>query len=202
MRPALLFLGVALAGAAGAQSVTDRAWGFVSLRYSSETASYLFGGYGYGPAFGVVGMVNNPRSGYTEIIGGVGLRFALGSASTHAVALTASRATESWYSQLYYLPSVTVGPLRADATIQAYMPGGRDGVMQVSVNPVSLVVPLARGVAVGASYQLGAQERDGPSDGAGPRVELAVPRGTLAVDVMKGLRAFRDEVRVSFKAFF
>lgn len=198
----LLALVLVAARGAAAQGDADRAWGFVSLRYSSATADFLFAGYGHGPAFGVVGMVNNPRSGYTEIIGGVGTRFALGAASTHAIALTASRATESWYSQLYYLPTITLGRLKAEATFQLYMPGGPEGVKQIAINPVSLLVPVARAVSVGASYQLAAQERDGPSDGAGPSVHLAVPRGTLSVDLMKGLRAFRDEVRVSFRAFF
>lgn len=188
--------------AAPAQSAVDPTWGFISARYSSATADFIFAGYGHGPVFGMVGMVNNPRSGYTEVLGGVGARFPLGAAPSHAVALAASRATESWYTQLYYLPTVTLGRIAAEATLQLYMPAGSGGVRQFGINPLSVLTPVVGDFAAGASYQLGTEEHAGPRHAAGPALRVTIPKGALTLDLLRGLRDFNDEARVSFRAFF
>lgn len=72
-------------------------WGFVTARYSTGTSGFLFGGY-------------------TEFLGGVGARFATGPSVSHAVAVAASRATESWYGQLYWLPALSIGRAGVEAT--------------------------------------------------------------------------------------
>lgn len=192
---------LAVPGSAAAQTSPARSWGFVSARYSTGSSA-LFGGYGYGPAFGVAGMIINPRSGYTELIGGAGLRFSLGRASSHTAAIAAARATDASYAQLYYLPSITFGRITTELTLLAYMPNGPHGTKQFYVNPASVLVALPGGVSIGASYRLGMEENIGTRQGAGPTIQMAVPKGALTVDLLRGMQAFKDEARVSFRAFF
>ena len=177
------------------------AWSFMSVRFSTGTSSFIFAGYGHRDVFGMVGLVDNPRSGYTELIGGVGARFALGRTS-HAAALAYSRATESRYAQLYWIPSVTIARVTAEATVQLYVPTETSGYAQFGVNPLSLSAPLTTRLSAGASYQLAAQEGGGPGHAAGPMLRLAVPKGAFTLDLLRGLRDFNDEARVSFRATF
>jgi hypothetical protein len=197
----LLSLSFTTEARAQEEAPAPTSWGFVSARYSSGTAGFIFGGYGVGPMFAMVGMVNNPRSGYDEVLAGLGARFDLGRWTSHAVALAASRATESWYGQLYYLPSVTIGRTTAEATFQYYLPAESSGDTQFGINPVSVLFDVGHRISLGGSYQLALQSGDGPRQAAGPAIRLAIPAGALTVDLLRGVRAFNDEVRVSFKAF-
>lgn len=199
---ALATLAPLAAGRAQADSAAAPTWGFVTARYSSGTSGFVFGGYGYGPGFAMIGMVNNPHSGYTEFLGGAGARFALGSRTSHAVAVAASRATESWYAQLYYLPTVTLGPAVAEATFQLYAPLEAGGDAQLAINPLSLLVSVHPRIALGASWQLALQEGIGPGQAAGAAVRVTVPAGAITLDLLHGLRAFDDEIRLSFRAFY
>ncbi len=198
----LLALCLVPSDALRAQSSPDPTWGFVSVRYSGATAGFLLGGYGHGPVFGLVGMANNPRAGHTELLGGLGIRFALGAATSHAVVLATSRAAESRSTQLYYLPAVTLGRATAEATLRMYMPGSASGAKQFGINPVSVFIAVGSGISVGGSYQLALQEGAGPKQGAGAAVRLTVPKGALTLDLLRGVRAFPDEARASFRAFF
>lgn len=190
------------AAQAQADSNPGRTWGFVTARYSTGTSGFVFGGYGYGPAFAMIGMVNNPHSGYTEFLGGAGARFALGHHTSHAVALAASRATEAWYAQLYYLPTITIGRTSTEATIQLYVPAESAGDLQFAVNPLSFLVDVGRRVAIGGTYQLSMQEGLETGHAAGMAVRVTIPAGAITLDLLRGLSAFDDEVRLSFRAFY
>jgi hypothetical protein len=194
------------AAAPGAHAQAEPAgppvWGFVSARYSTGTAGFLFGGYGYGPAFAMVGMVNNPRSGYTEFLGGAGGRFVTGPRVSHAVAFAASHATEAWYAQIYWLPTLAFGSMTVEATVQASAPLEDAGDAQLAINPLTVHLRLAPRVSIGPVAQVALQDGIGPAYAAGAGVRLTVPAGAVTVDLLRGIRAFDHEVRISFRAFY
>ena len=187
---------LALLGApvsAGAQS-------FIFSRYATATSFSLYGGYGPGRGFGVVGLVQNPRSGYRESLVGAGWR--VGTKGALAVALAAASASDGWYAQLYLLPSLAVGPLAASSTIEVYEPLDDRGARQFYLNPLTIVAPVARGVAVGATGLFYSQVGTVPGFGAGPALQVRIPRGSVTVDLIAGRRPMRDEMRLSFFAAF
>jgi hypothetical protein len=184
-----------------AQESENETFGFTSTRYSNTTADFIFTGYGSRNVFGMLGLVLNPRSGYSEVLGGVGIRFALGS-TNHAVALTYAEATDSPYTQIYFLPSVTLGATNVEATFQLYMPSASRGVWQFGLNPLSVFTEVAGPVSVGGSYQLNTQERGLPQHLAGPAFRLILPRGVLTLDLLNGIKRSQNEIRASFRAGF
>ncbi|MDB4878803.1 MAG: hypothetical protein JWL60_249 [Gemmatimonadetes bacterium] len=159
------------------------AWGFVNARYDTRTSSFLYSGYGHGPLFAFAGVLANPRSGYTEVLGGAGATFDAGSGSSHMVALAAARATEAWYAQLYYLPTVRAGILTARATTQLYIPLEGAGVRQLAITPLSVTMPVARRLEAGLATEVAAAQGAATYLGIGPELRLAIPRATLGTDL-------------------
>ncbi len=187
----LALLGVP--AAAGAQS-------FIFSRYATATSFSLYGGYGPGRGFGFVGLVQNPRSGYRESLVGAGWR--VGTKGALTVALAAASASDGWYAQLYVLPSLAIGPLAASTTIEVYEPLDDRGARQFYFNPLTIVAPLAGGVAVGGTGLFFSQAGTVPGYGAGPALQVRIPRGSVTLDLIAGRRPMRDEMRLSFFAAF
>ena len=187
----LTLLGVP--AAVGAQS-------FIFSRYATATSFSLYGGYGPGHGFGFVGLVQNPRSGYRESLVGAGWR--VGTTGALTVAGAVASASDGWYAQLYILPSLSVGPFAASTTIEVYEPLDDRGARQFYFNPLTIVAPVARGVAVGGTGLFFSQVGTVPGYGAGPALQVRVPRGTVTLDLIAGRRPMRDELRLSFYASF
>src|SRR5262245_1211920 len=47
-------------------------WGFVNVRYDTRSSASIYTGYGWRRAFAMGGMVQNPRTGSAEMLGGFG----------------------------------------------------------------------------------------------------------------------------------
>src|SRR3954468_11020013 len=88
------------------QSTPSAPWGLFSVRYDTRTSDFIYAGYGYGNTFAMVGLLDNPRSGYSELLGGLGRRFSIANGPTQFAAIAAAHATEGWYAQLYFLPTL------------------------------------------------------------------------------------------------
>jgi hypothetical protein len=198
----LLALSSALVGApraALAQSLPHPApWGLFTVRYDTHTSDFIYAVYGYGRTFAMVGALDNPRSGYTELLGAVGRNFAFGNGPTHSLALGAARTSGVWYGQLYYLPSVRVGALAVRATAEWDVPASAGGVMQFALSPLSATLVTARGIEVGGAMDLAAAHRDRTSIAAGPEIRMPLPNAVIGVD----LQRFVGGQASRFRAFF
>ena len=66
------------------------------------------------------------------------------------------------------------------------------------MNPASVLVDLSHRVAVRAAA-VWVTEQDSPHElGMGPRLGIRIPKGSVALDGLLGVRAWESEVRVSF----
>src|SRR6185436_9371241 len=93
-------------------------WGFVSAQYNTRSSSYIYTGYGWRGAFAMAGVVNNPRSGYAELLGGVGGILKIGAEAEHWLAVATTRAGTNSFAQIYWLPKVHVGAVTSRATVK------------------------------------------------------------------------------------
>ena len=78
--------GGARAGAAGSGRDGD-AWGFVIARYDTRSSASIYTGYGWRRVFAMGAVLNNPRSGDAELLGGVGAVIRTGANAEHWLAL-------------------------------------------------------------------------------------------------------------------
>lgn len=197
---------LALALVAAPRSVAGQATGggphtaFLLARCDTWSAWALYAGYGEGPWDGMFALVHNPRTGYREALIGIARAFAAAPGRRVTLALAAAAASDSWYGQLYVVPSLTVDPLHLSGTIEIYVPLEARGAFQDYMSPLSLRVALNPRVELGATSVMEG-ELDTPTGHAlGPGISVAVPHGSISVDWVVGLSAYSTEARATFQA--
>ena len=188
--------------AARGQEAEAAPWALFSVRYDTRTSDFIYAAYGYGHAFAMVGALQNPRSGYTELLGAVGSTFAIGSGPTQSVAIGAARASDSWYAQLYYLPSLHRGPVWIRATSELYLPLSRTGTLQFSVSPLSATVPIFSVIEAGVAMDVSASRGARTSSAIGPELRLTLPKAVLGTDIQKVLNERATRLRIFFTTTF
>ena len=186
---------------AGAAGLRLHVSSFVVARYATASAASLYAGYSVGPVGFLVATVHNPRSGYSEIIGGLVTRLAAGKQGMH-VALAVADASDGKYLQTYFVPSLALFGLSASSTIEWYEPLESSGVRQLDVNPVTVLARLDERIEVGAAYTLGLTEGDHHRERAGPVIQLTIPRGTLYAEFLRNVSNSKAETRIGFQASF
>ncbi len=174
---------------------------FVYARYATRSASSLFAAYGLGMAGAFFGMVENPRSGYHELIGGLFSRLASRQVELN-VGLAFADASDSIYMQTYLTPAGAVGRLSMSAALEWYEPLESAGVRQIDMNPLTALVRLAPHVSAGAIYATGYTAGESLRHRAGPAVQLDALSGTLKLEVIRNISRSADEVRVAFVASY
>lgn len=172
---------------------------FVFARYGTGSSRALYAGYGAGSWQAILAVIENPRSDYREALIGLAKGFTLAPRQSVIVALAVADASDSRYGQLYIVPSLSAAPLALSATVEIYAPLERRGAFQYYLNPLSLHVAVASHVEVGATYVLNGQVGTGTGHGIGPSLRLAVPHGSLTLDWIRGITAYRNDTRLSFQ---
>jgi hypothetical protein len=97
---------------------TARTWGFVNARYDTRSSASNYIGYGWRRTFAMGGVVYNPRTGYAELLGGVGGVFRTGSSAEHWLAIASARTGRVSFVQIYWLPSVRTRAVTTRANVK------------------------------------------------------------------------------------
>ena len=150
----------------------------------------------------MVGALENPRSGWTELLTAVGRTFAFGKGPTQSAAIGAARASDGWYAQVYFLPAVYSGVIRLRATSELDLPLNRKGTTQFSLSPISATVPFAKRFEAGAAMDLGAASGDATTFALGPELRVSLPSAVLGVDAQQLLGDRANRLRVFFTTSF
>jgi hypothetical protein len=178
------------------------AWGLFSARYDTHTSDFIYALYGYGSAFAMIGTLQNTRSGWTELVGAVGRTFAFGGQPSHSIAAGVAHATEGWYAQLYYVPTVRLGPTSLRATAEWDVPIAGDGATQFAVSPVSLTLPMRRAIEAGLSMDLASAQHARTSVALGPEVRVTLPRAVVGADLQRMTDGSAGRLRLFFLTQF
>jgi hypothetical protein len=192
---------ISLAAPTVASSQTS-AWSLFSVRFDTRTSDFIYAVYGYGHTFGMVGALDNPRSGWTELLGALGRTFSFGKGPTQSAAIGAARASDGWYSQLYYLPAIYTGKLRLRATSELDFPLNRRGTTQFSLSPVSATLAFSKFLEAGAAMDLGMASGDATTAALGPELRFSLPSAVLGADAQQVLGSRDTRLRVFFSTAF
>jgi hypothetical protein len=157
---------------------------FVFARYATRSASAIYATHGFGSLGAVIALVENPRTKYRELIGGVYTQFNSGHQSM-IVALAYADASDARYIQTYLNPSITAGSILLSTTVEWYAPVDRAGTQQLSFNPLSVEWQLSHKLALGVTGTLDVAPRTAPAHRVGPVAEWATGWGTLRLEVLK-----------------
>jgi hypothetical protein len=201
-------LGLVLGAAPGDRLASQQAAGlqvatrsFIVARYATVSSASLYAGYGFGPAGIVVGAVDNPRSGYRELIGGMVSRLVWG-AQALTVAVASADAPEGMYLETYLVPSLSLGSVSMGGTIEWYLPLERGAVHQLDVNPIGVTVAVTERLGIGGLYTIALARGAAPSQRAGGVVQVAVPHGAVRVELLRNVVRSRAELRFGLEAGF
>lgn len=175
---------------------------FIFFRYATRTSLALYGGYGVGHWFGFLGLVQNPRTEYRESIAGIGRRIAQPRLGTVTIALAGADARDSRYAQLYVLPPLTASGVTLDGAVEVYAPLESRGVVQYDLNFLSLLTRISKRLQVGVTYLYFGQQHAPTAHGIGPALRVGVPNGTISVDLVRELKSFNKETRITFQTAF
>src|SRR5438874_2926457 len=199
--PMFVFMSAATAQQAERRELQLRASSFVFARYASGSASVLYAGRGLGPIGGFVGMVQNPKTQYRELI--VGSYTQLNwSRQSVLVGVGYADASDSQYLQTYITPSFASGRLSLSTTLEWYEPLGRAGVRQLDMNPVSLAVRMSDHLWAGAAYTVALGDHATARHRMGPVLEWATRHDKLRVEVLHRTVGATVEVRAVIVAAF
>jgi hypothetical protein len=175
---------------------------FMSVRFASRSSLTFYGGYAVGPALGFVGFVQNPRSQYREAIVGVGKTVGTARGPSALIGVAAAYATDGWYTQVYVLPSVHAGRLELSGTLEFYAPLEEPGSLQFDATPAYGYLIVSPRVAFGGTYVVAVQRGQPTGHALGPSVRVAIPRGSIAIDVVRRLTVLPHELRVTVQSRF
>lgn len=201
MRAAGVVAVVMMVGRPGMTQVLDHPHAnFLFFRFASHTSLALYGSYGDGSTLLVAGMIQNPRSGYHEIDGALGRVVNLGPDFSNVVAAGVVSASDSWYTNLYWLPSYSAGRLHFNASLEYYEPLQHQGARQLDVNPLTAMLRTVGPLQVGAAYLLYTQVASVPTHEWGPAARLPVPNGTVQLEWMLRPRSGATDLRLTFQS--
>jgi hypothetical protein len=205
---AAMLTGLASGAKLPAQTVTPRVAprlagaSFVLARYTAAGSASAYGARRFGAGMAVVGVVGNPTTRYRAVILGGGTRLRIGRHDAVTVLLAGAQATDGTSLRLYVLPAVAAGRLRASATGVLKQPLGGEGRREVSMDPLTVSLPITRFLRVGLTGVLSAQQGRAVDWGVGPSVHLRALGASLSLEVVSRAQSQHLQVRGAFSATF
>src|SRR2546430_12876956 len=100
---------------------TSRPWS-VYLRDGGQSPLYAFASYSFGRPVFMAGVILDTPNDYTEYLAGGGVNLFAASGNGAALVALGSKATDSWYVELYGLPSLRFGRLNTTGFPGVYFP--------------------------------------------------------------------------------
>jgi hypothetical protein len=188
-------------GSGGGEGREGDAWGFVIARYDTRSSASIYSGYGWRRVFAMGAILNNPRSGNAELLGGVGAVIRTGANAEHWLALARLRSGAVSSAQLYWLPTVRMGAVTTRAQVKWSIPERGGAPQKLSVSPLSITLP-ARSLTGGLAVEMAAAQGARTSVGTGPELRLKLPRGAVGADVLHDVTESGARLRLFFASIF
>jgi len=174
----------------------------VYLRDGGQSPLYTFAGYSFGRPVLMVGAIVDSPNDYAEYLAGAGVNLFAASGNGASLLVLGSKATDSWYLEVYGLPTLTAGRLSATGFAGLYLPVESRGVRQYFLDPVTVLCRVHRWLALGGSYTVYKIAGLPARHGAGPAVKITVPSGSATIDALAGISSFTDELRLTLQFAF
>ena len=176
-------------------------WGFVSARYDTRSSASIYTGYGWHRVFAMGAVLNNPRSGYAELLGGAGAVFRTGADAEHWLALATLRSGAVSFAQLYWLPTVRIGAATTRAQVVWSVPERGSAPKKLAISPVSITLP-GRNLAAGPAVEMAAAKGARTSIGTGVELRLRLPRAAVGADALRDVTGNGARLRLFFASIF
>ena len=184
--------------ARGQERAGDGTWGFVSVRYDTRSPASIYSGYGWRAAFLMGGVAHNPRTGYAELVGGVGAVIRTGT-SEHWIALATAGTASTSALQVYWLPTVRMRGLTTRAQVKWTMDSGAQ---KLSISPLSMTLALNRRLSGGLAADIFAAEHARTRVGTGLELRVRLSGAILGVNALRAVQGDASRLRLFFASLY
>ena len=196
---AILNLGARAASGQGSAGVGT--WGFVNARYDTRSPASIYTGYGWHSVFAMGGVLHNPRTGYAELVAGVGAVFRTGAAE-HWLAFATSETGARAFAQAYWLPTVRSGAITSRANVKLTVPLQGMGARKLSISPFAITRSFGRRLSGGVALEMAAVEDARTRFGTGLELRFRLPGAALGVDALRDVTGNHAQARLFFASMF
>ena len=199
------YMGMILTLRAPIASAQQRAgvgtWGFVTVRYDTRSPASIYTGYGWNAAFAMGGVSHNARTGYAELVGGVGAVFRMRT-SEHWLAVATAGTRDGSLAQVYWLPTVRMRGVTSRAQVKWTIPSSGGGAQKLSISPLSLTLPLGRGLSGGVATDITAAQGTRTKIATGLELRVRLPGAAVGVDALREVKSEGSRLRLFFTSLF
>jgi len=176
-------------------------WGFVTVRYDTQSPASIYTGYGWHAAFAMGGVSHSPRTGYAELVGGVGAVFRTRT-SEHWVAFATAGTGAGSFGQVYWLPTVRMGAVTSRAQVKWTVAYGERNAQKLSISPLSLTLPLGGRLSGGVATDISAAEGARTRIATGLELRVRLPGAAVGVDALRAVKGDGSRLRLFFSTLF
>ena len=187
--------------ASGQERAGVGTWGFVTARYDTRSPASIYTGYGWNAAFAMGGVAHNPRTGYAELVGGVGAVFRTRT-SEHWVVLATAGTRGGSFAQIYWLPTVRMHGVTSRAQVKWTIPYNGSEAQKLSISPLSITVPLSRRLSGGVVTDISRAEGAPTRISTGLELRVRLPGAAVSVDALREGKTDGSRLRLSFTSLF
>lgn len=174
----------------------------VYLRAGGTSPTYGYVLYNVGTGVFGIGVLADWRNAYREFTAGAGLNLYAKSGDGATVMAAVADASDSWYLEVWVFPAVATGRLSLTGFGGLYVPAEQAGVWQYYFDPAAIFWRVGGSIAIGSSYSGYKVEGLPPRHGVGPAMQILIPHGTAMVEILRQLKNFRHEMRVTMQFTF
>jgi hypothetical protein len=175
--------------------------GVATARYDTRSPASIYTGYGWHAAFAMGGVVHNRRTGYAELVGGVGAVLRTG-ASEHWFAFATARSETGSFAQVFWLPTLRTGAVTSRAQVKWTFAYDGSGAQKLSVAPFSVTMPVGRWVSYGVATDIAAAEGAPARIDTGLELRVRLPNAAVGVDALRDVKVGDSRLRLFFASLF
>ena len=175
---------------------------YLYLRAGHASPTYAYAVYSVGTLAVGLGVVADWRNTYREFAAGAGVNLYAKNGSGMTVMGAFADASDSRYLEVWVFPTVVRKRLTLTGYGGVYIPAESVGVWQYYLDPLAVFWRVGGPLAVGAAYSGYKIQGLTARHGMGPAVQVAIPRGSVIVEVLRELKEFDNDVRVTLQFVF
>ena len=187
--------------ASGQERAGVGTWGFVTVRYDTRSPASIYTGYGWNAAFAMGGVAHNARTGYAELVGGVGAVFRTRT-SEHWVAVATAGTRDGSFAQVYWLPTLRTHGVTSRAQVKWTIPANGSVAQKLSISPLSVTHPLGRRISGGVATDISAAEGARTRIATGLELRVRLPGAVVGVDAQREVKRDGSRLRLFFTSLF
>jgi hypothetical protein len=123
-------------------------------------------------------------------------------ASEHWVAFATAGTDAGSFAQIFWLPTLRLRAMTTRAQVKWTVPYDGRSAQKLSISPLSMTLPLGRGVSGGVATDISAAEGARTRIATGVELRVRLPGAAVGVDALREVNGDGSRLRLFFASLF